>query len=371
MRTRILIGALLFLGLIEATQNLLSPSAPSASRSLSEVLVLALPRWLLIIPGALLAARLSARFPLDREAWRRAVPIHLAASLVFAVTHLAACVVVYGFLIEGAPNRFTFRMRSLLTFYLALDLILYWGIIGASAAFHHARVAQERALAATRLSASLTEARLDALRAQLDPHFLFNTLNATSTMALRGDQRAVVEMLERLSELLRVSLDRNLPREIPLRQELEILERYLEIQAIRFGDRLTIEKTIDPESLTVLVPPMILQPLAENAFEHGISARPGPGWIHIRVERVNGGVRIEVEDSGPGWESEASPRNDGVVAVTGQAVGRGGGKGIGLSNTRERLECLYGTTYRFERTTGAAGGARVSLQLPGKIAGAQ
>ncbi len=163
--------------------------------------MLALPRWILILPGALLAARLSAKFPLDRDAWRRAVPIHLVASLLFAVTHLAACVVVYGFLIEGTPNRFTFRMRSLLTYYLALDVIIYWGIIGANAAFHHARVAQERALAASRLSVSLTEARLDALRAQLDPHFLFNTLNATSTMALRGDQRAVVEMLERLSNL--------------------------------------------------------------------------------------------------------------------------------------------------------------------------
>src|SRR4029077_3383259 len=173
-----------------------------------------------------------------------------------------------------------------LLFYL--DLLTYWAIVGMYLALHYSN-----------LRTSLAEARLAALRAQLNPHFLFNTLNAISTLALKGDHAAVTETLGRLSGLLRAALDEH-TEEISLAREVDFLDDYVAIQRIRFADRLWMEQSIAPETLTGLVPTMILQPIVENAIEHGVNAQRGVGHVKLSAVRNNGMLVIEVRDSGPG-----------------------------------------------------------------------
>jgi two-component system, LytTR family, sensor kinase len=201
------------------------------------------------------------------------------------------------------------------------------------------------ALHYSNLRTSLAEARLAALRAQLNPHFLFNTLNAISTLALKGDRAAVTETLGRLSGLLRAALDED-TQEIPLAREIDFLDDYIAIQRIRFADRLSVEQRIAPDTLASLVPTMILQPIVENAIEYGVNARRGGGRVNVLASRNNGALVIEVRDTGPGFV-RSSMHN-----------------GIGLANTRARLEQLYGSAYRFEYGTAVEGGASVRITIP-------
>jgi two-component system LytT family sensor kinase len=170
-------------------------------------------------------------------------------------------------------------------------VLTYWAIVGMYLALHYSN-----------MRTSLAEARLAALRAQLNPHFLFNTLNAISTLALKGDQPAVTETIGRLSGLLRAALDEH-TEEISLTREMEFLDDYVAIQQIRFADRLCVEKRIAPDTGDGLVPTMILQPIVENAIKHGVNAQRGSGHVDISAVRNNGSLIIEVRDSGPGFRA--------------------------------------------------------------------
>jgi two-component system LytT family sensor kinase len=227
--------------------------------------------------------------------------------------------------------------------------LTYWTSVGAFYAFHYYQKARQQELTAVQLQASLTEARLQMLRCQLNPHFLFNTLNAMSVLVLKGEQETVMEMLVRLSDLLRMTLDETRPQKVPLEEELTLVDRYLAIQAVRFENRLTIERHVAPETAAALVPSMILQPVLENAIEHGVAAECGPSWIAIQTSRENGRLRLEVSDSGPGFHSALPARS---------------GQGIGLVNTRARLEQLYGANQRIEYGRSASGGAAVTIVIP-------
>jgi len=197
---------------------------------------------------------------------------------------------------------------------------------------------------ALRLQARLSEARLEALASQLRPHFLFNTLNAISVLMHR-DPRAADLMLTRLADLLRSTLRTPGTREVPLRAEMELLRRYLDIMRVRFGPRLGVEEAVPPELEDALVPPFLLQPLVENALEHGIERRSGTGCVRIAAEAVDGRLRLTVWDDGPG-------------------VGAARHEGVGLSNTRRRLEQLYGSAGRLELASEAEAGTRASVELP-------
>src|SRR5262249_32412329 len=173
------------------------------------------------------------------------------------------------------------------------------------------REARAQEVAASRLQANLAEARLQTLVAQFEPHFLFNTLNAISVLALEGRNKAVVDMLGRLSELLRVALDGNRPAEVPLEMEMQFITDYLEIQRIRFSDRLALVKDVAPEVAGAMVPSMILQPLVENAVVHGIAQRRGVGCVTVRASRQEDSLLLEVSDTGPGFgptERDSGPR---------------------------------------------------------------
>ncbi|HEV2207144.1 MAG TPA: histidine kinase [Verrucomicrobiae bacterium] len=222
---------------------------------------------------------------------------------------------------------------------------IYWVIVSIVHTLNYYRRSEERALQASELNSRLTEAKLQALRTQLHPHFLFNTLNAISTL-IHKDPHAADEMLANLSELLRATLDTS-QQEITLRQELSFLDRYLEIQLARFGDRLRVEKEIDTTALEGLVPTLILQPLVENAIRHGIEPQSGTGRLSIRAHRAGANLEIDVEDNGPGFRNDSVPQ-----------------EGIGLANTRARLQELYANDARLVLKTKTDSGCSVEIILP-------
>ena len=358
----VVIGLTALCALIEASQNYIGAINFGKPVPWSESVRRTLPSWVifaLLTPGVLYMAR---RFSVERLGWRRALPVHMAGAAAFAFAHLGGMALYYGTR-AGNLAPVAILLTKYITAYFVLDVLIYWGIVGATHALHYYREAKARELAASRLQASLTEARLAALRGQLNPHFLFNTLNAITTMALKREHENVVATLGYLSDLLRVSLDDRLPQEVSLADELELLDRYLEIQRIRFGDRLTVSRDIDDDALAALVPIMILQPLAENAIVHGIAPVPGPGELRLRAMRRNGDLLLEVADTGPGFF--AAERRSGVATQVGlERTGERPGGGIGLANTRARLAQLYGDASVLVVADAPGGGARVSVTIP-------
>src|SRR5215472_18095048 len=207
----------------------------------------------------------------------------------------------------------------------------YWVIIGVYTAFLYPRLYHAQRTAAAELQAQLTHAQLDALRLQLHPHFLFNTLNAIAALA-PGDPVRAQRMLARLGDLLRQTLDAE-EAEVTVERELVLLAPYVEIQRLRFEDRFRYVERVTPEALPGLVPALLLQPLVENAVQHGVSRRPDGATVTLSIERRGDRLTLEVADDGPGPGSGAK-----------------GGNGIGLKNTRARLAQLYPSTHRVELT---------------------
>jgi LytS/YehU family sensor histidine kinase len=226
------------------------------------------------------------------------------------------------------------------------NVVIYWVLVGATHAFHYYERFRERELRASQLEAELAQAQLHRLRAQLHPHFLFNALNAISTL-IETDPEAADRMLSQLAGLLRESLREDAPHEVSLRDELSFLDRYLEIEKTRFPDRLSVALDIHPAMLDARVPHLLLQPLVENAIRHGIARRAGAGRIEIRAWRENGYLRLEVKDNGPGLRDPEIK-----------------GKGIGLVNTRARLERLHGQKTLLTLRGLPEGGAVASVTLP-------
>lgn len=290
---------------------------------------------------------------LDGQRRVRAVALHAAAALVFS---LLTCAGTLAIRLTVWPPPSSSSSAVWLSYaqgeYLRnLDfaLVTYAAIVGLSYAVRYHQESQARALNAVNLEARLMEARLKTLESELHPHFLFNTLHAISTL-VHSDPEAADRMISRLSDLLRLTFDRSGAGEVPLKEELEFLEKYLEIEQIRFQDRLSVRFQIDPETLDAEVPRLILQPLVENAIKHGISPQSGRGLIQIAARRQDDAVWIEVRDNGVGLSSTARA---------------GFEQGVGLSNTRARLECLYGSTHRLELEE-SEGGLAVQVLIPAR-----
>jgi len=226
------------------------------------------------------------------------------------------------------------------------SLAVYLIAAAAAHALLFYRRAQERDREALELTAGLNRAKLDALRLQLQPHFLFNTLNAIATLVHR-DANAADELIGDLSDLLRLSL-LTTDNEVPLARELELLDRYLAIEQTRLGDRLRIAREIEPATTAALVPTFVLQPLAENAVRHGLEPRSAAGTITISARREGNLLRLTVAD-------------DGVGLAADQLRAR---RGIGLANTEARLQALHGAAARLELHSPPAGGLRVEITLP-------
>jgi two-component system LytT family sensor kinase len=309
--------------------------------------------WGLFTPAVV---RASEENPLRRERLARQLLGHLALGVAISLT----TAVVYldlrmlGEMAGGGHFPARKVMDALLSGALLEDLVIYGSIVGISnAVFSYDRL-REGEIRNSQLATALVQAELQMLRSQLDPHFVFNTLNSIAALT-RREPEAAERMVSRLGDFLRSTLRGGGQQEVSLRQELDHLESYLDIQRVRFRDRLRIEMRVVPAALGCLVPHLILQPLVENSIKHGMERR---GGLEIRVtaRRCEGRLVLEVEDDGPG------PRlaSDGAVA-----------EGVGLSTTRRRLEKLYGSDQRLEvgGREGEEGGATVTIVLPWHRAG--
>jgi two-component system LytT family sensor kinase len=292
--------------------------------------------WGLVSPIFLWLAR---RFPFERGAWLRSLLVHLPATLVATLVKLVieTTIIERTGIVPVRPANMAELNASLLT---------CWLLVLGSHALVQYRAAQERQRSELRLTAELSRAQLQLLKSQLHPHFLFNTLHAIGTLMHR-DVPAAETMLTRLSELLRMSLETGDRAEVTLNDELAFNRTYLEIQQVRFGDRLRTRVDVDPRLLDARVPSMILQPLVENAIHHGVAPRAGGGTVQIRARPVGRQLELVVEDDGPGLGP------DGQVA-----------DGIGLCNTRRRLSELYGDDASLELSSPDSGGLSVTVTLP-------
>jgi sensor histidine kinase YesM len=237
------------------------------------------------------------------------------------------------------PNRF------------GMEILIYGFILGLIGSIQAQIRAQRDALGAAELQRQLAAAQLKALQMQLEPHFLFNTLNAITTLVELGRQQQAAEMLGHLNAILKRTLERETPEKIPLSQELEIVENYLAIEQVRFADRLHVHIKADPGALHSLVPCFLLQPIVENAIRHGIANCEGDGTVEASARREGNRLRISIRDSGPG-RTAATP-----------------GNGIGLRNTRERLSYFYPREHSLQAGAGKAGGFEVAIDIPYECAG--
>jgi two-component system LytT family sensor kinase len=304
--------------------------------------------WALLVPGILWLAR---RHRFDRATWRRAAAVHACGVMVFVLVHAVITVTardwlagLFGFRLDSWWAEF----RRLFFLYFDWEMMTYWAVVGLSHALDYHGQAQERALTAAHLETRLAEAQLQALQRQLHPHFLFNTLHTISALMHRDTEEADA-MLARLSDLLRLTLDRIGVQQVTLKEELEFLEKYLEIERTRFGDRLVVDMQIEPETLDVSVPNLVLQPLVENAIRHGIATRVGGGRLQIVARRTGNRLWMMVRDNGPGL---SKAKLDAFNA------------GVGVSNTRSRLQHLYPHAHRFEFHEPSDGGLAVTIEIP-------
>ena len=329
----------------------LNPRVHVDGVELGSLLVLNLMLW--YIPAALMGPifRIAARFRLDSERWMRAIAAHACAAVAFSLLHAGTMIGVRMLLwpeIRQMPApRFLSWVQNQYLANLDWTLVTYAAVVGLSHALGYYRESQARALRAATLEASLTEARLKTLEAELHPHFLFNTLHAISTL-VHTNPDAADRMISRLSDLLRLTFDRSGAAGVPLKEELEFLQKYLEIEQIRFQDRLSVRFDIDPDTLDTEVPRLILQPLVENAIKHGIGPRSGEGLVQVSTQKRDTGIWIEVRDNGVGLSRTSRPKFT---------------KGVGLSNTRARLDCLYGADHRLDFAEDD-GGLAVQILIP-------
>lgn len=297
------------------------------------------PRWLLWALFAPVVRRLAIRYPVSRDNAARRIALHTVLGAIVSMVHLILFVLVFHLLrlwMGNSGELFdTFQFAFPLDFHVGIAV--YWLIV-----LLRQFTDSEQRIA--RMQMELTQAQLSALKMQLHPHFLFNTLNSISSF-LRKDVEIADEMIGRLGDFLRLTLQNPGSEEISLEKELDFLRRYLDIEQLRFQDRLHAQFDVAPETLTALVPNLILQPVVENAVRHGVSAQTGSGMIRISAKRSNGQLQIVITDNGPGLPQRIT-------------------LGIGIAATRNRLRRMYGEEADFEMTNQPEGGAMVTLKIP-------
>ena len=298
------------------------------------------------------------RWPLDRERLARLIGLHFALSIGWATLKLCLEAAFHLSWNEFWPIKPPITLKGevslLFIFGFHTSVVAYWVVLSIQTAYRNYARFQERARAALRsdlrasqLETQVMQARLGALKAQLQPHFLFNTLNAIVVLVRQQKGQQAEETLARFSDLLRAVLADMDAQEVTLARELEYLKLYLSIEQLRFSDRLRVDIQVDPDLLDAAVPHMSLQPIVENAIRHGIGNRATPGVIEIRAARNGDALSVSVRDDGPGFRGAADH-----------------GMGLGLANTRARLKQLYGEGSELRTETAPGGGAKVTMMLP-------
>ncbi|MBI3484750.1 MAG: histidine kinase [Acidobacteria bacterium] len=276
---------------------------------------------------------LTRRYPIERQTWRKALLFHLPACLAFAAGHSA----LYGLVCLSQPGFVSVPLVR-----LHPNLLTYWAIVGFTQAMDYFRRYRER-------EQQLAQVQLLLLKSQLHPHFLFNTLNTVSAM-MHEDVRAADRMVNKLSDLLRMTLETVGTHEVRLRQELDFLKKYLEIEQARFPDAFQLRLEVEPSALDAFVPSMLLQPLIENSIRHGFAASKKNGVILVRASREGEKLVLRVVDDGCGLP-HAAPKPS--------------AEGLGLAITRKRLEQLYPGSHHFELSNSSStAGAVATIAIP-------
>ena len=302
---------------------------------------------------------LVARVPLRAGGVRVWLAAHVVACLIICTLTVLALAALDLFFAQwtGTPS-YAKVVRSVVLNHLDFQVVLYWAVVGAAYMVQYVGRYRERDRAAVELEQKLARTQLDALRMQLNPHFLFNALNSVTEL-MEMDVREAQRTLGRVSDLLRLSLRSAASATIPLWQEIELVELYLQIARVRFGDGLAVDIDVDPAAVDLEVPSFVLQPLVENALKHGLSPLNSGQSVDISARRVGAGLELIVEDNGRGL--------DGAITSSGRFMAARpsvDGLGIGLTNTRQRLKVLFGDRYAFRMSNNASGGCRIEIRLP-------
>jgi two-component system, LytTR family, sensor kinase len=341
VRWIVILGVWTLLGALSSVRIFIGYAYAGYAVPWQRALVIALADWYAWALLAPVIAWVARRFAIEGRSWLRSLFVQLPASIFFTLIKMK----IESQLLQWFDPASAQRYSGLL---FPSMLFTYYAILGAIYALDYYGKYRAHELKSTQLQAQLVQAQLQALKMQLHPHFLFNTLHAITSL-MRRDVEAAERMITRLSDLLRLTLENVGAQETPLRQELEFLERYLEIEQIRFRDRLEVKIEVDPETLDARLPNLILQPLVENAVRHGIGPHAAPGLIEIFARREDNKLELQIRDNGTGLPDDKSAQIK---------------EGVGLANTRARLEQLYGADYRFDLYNSDKGGLVVRLTIP-------
>ena len=301
--------------------------------------------WALMAP---LILRLREKIPLGWGRWVGSIAFHFGMSFVVMATYYLGRMLAY-VIFFGEPMGDFWEMAQK-NFYgrNIIDMAYYWAVLAFGYGAEIYQRYKNEELKAAQLEARLIETELKSLREQLRPHFLFNTMNTISVLVREGKNDEAVTLIARLSTLLRMSLDNTRVQEVTVRQEMDFLERYIDIQRVRFSDRLSVEVAIEPAAMEARIPNLLLQPLVENAILHGIAPKSGPGRVTVSGRVAGGQLHLEVSDDGPGL-------GDGSKRAK---------EGVGLTNTRERLAKIYGSHGQLTLRSEAGRGVAVQIILP-------
>ncbi len=310
--------------------------------------------WVFMSPFVVMLIKKFLFYP---EKWMRNLGFHLLFVGMFTLIHVAAIAFHYEFFVEDKSDAMQVyagweHMGHFLVAdpFILTDIIIYVLFVTSFNISSHIQLVRQKEQVASKLRTYLAESKLEALRMQVNPHFLFNTLNSISVLVQKNEMQAAGEMIHRLSDFFRMTLEKNTHQFLPLESELELTENYLAIEQERFRDRLEIKKSIDPRTLAIEVPVMLLQPLVENSLRHGIGEIEGTGHIEIHSTLLAGDrLQLEIIDNGPGKVDFNSPEFK---------------EGIGLSNVRSRLSQLYGGDFSFILDSAPQRGVRVRIEIP-------
>src|SRR5215475_2843645 len=305
--------------------------------------------WAILTPFVF---RFSRRFPIElRPLNVRNLLLYFPALISFAGIHQVLHLAILWSIWPRWRQRYPALMdcyRAYFAFGFYIDLIIALLIVIAVHALFYYQNFRASELAQSSLKTQLAQAQLRALKMQLHPHFLFNTLHSISSLVLEDPPKAN-SMIARLGDFLRLTLENSNQQLVSLNEETEFLRCYLEIEQVRFGDRLTVAFELEPQTLSAQVPHLILQPVVENAIQHAIAPRATPGHINIEAKRLNHSLRLEVKDNGPGITSNTTSPSK---------------KCVGLTNVRTRLQQIYGSNFYFDLANGGNGGLIVVMEIP-------
>lgn len=303
--------------------------------------------WTFLVP---LIFWLCRKIPIDNKNWKEGLSFFIPIGLLIAFIRILFPFLISGLFFGGFASIFDWlpgKYLFLITDYTIAFMFFGW-VFAFGQASNYYKLLREEEVRVSQLELQLSKAQLQALKMQLHPHFLFNTLNSISALQLENVEQAQ-EMTARLGDFLRLTLQNIGTQEVTLKHEIEFLQCYLEIEKVRFGPKLQTNIEIETQVLDCQVPNLILQPLVENAIKHGIAPNKKDSEIHIRGVKENGWLKIEIEDNGKGIKNEKLEK---IFS-----------SGLGLANTKERLQQLYGSDFRFELEN-LQNGLRIILCLP-------